>query len=320
MTTQSIITLHFEGESIKDGRLLWDDLSLFISHFDAAIDRIIKLKETGVSIKQGRPTKATQSLSALEIVALNTGSFEIALSFRREQDLLPGLDAGEEAFTALTNGLTEFTNNGNNALLPEYFDRNVLASLREAGRIFSRGIDTVDITKVNGHAPTKLISYTKPLRERIISKMRTLEQAWITVEGRLLMADVKEGALRCRLHPSTGETILCSFDEDITANVISNLRQFVQVRGEAQIDTAANKIQTITIRDLEPIDEPTQSSTPTQSPSAFWQTKTFEELASEQGVYPVADWSKFVGGWPEDTDYESFLHTIRSARDIDIAG
>jgi aspartate 1-decarboxylase len=46
----------------------------------------------------------------------------------------------------------------------------------------------------------------------------------------------------------------------------------------------------------------------------FWHPKTFDELAQEQGVSLVKDWSALSGGWPQDADFESFLRAIRSIR------
>ena len=46
----------------------------------------------------------------------------------------------------------------------------------------------------------------------------------------------------------------------------------------------------------------------------FWRGKSFEELVTEQGVYPIDDIGKLAGDWPEDADFDSFLNAVRSAR------
>jgi hypothetical protein len=60
-----------------------------------------------------------------------------------------------------------------------------------------------------------------------------------------------------------------------------------------------------------------QRSTPSASPSSFWQPKSFEELAKEQGVKPVKDWSQFSGGWPENEDFGAFEKAVQSAKSDD---
>ena len=103
----------------------------------------------------------------------------------------------------------------------------------------------------------------------------------------------------------------------MTPIIVGNLRRFVQVRGEANIDPMTDKILSLFVRDIEPIEELSAPPISMPPPSAFWQAKSIDELAMEQGVYPLEDWQKLVGGWPEDADFESFLEAVRSARDID---
>lgn len=306
-----LIQISFAGKSIRDGRILWEDLSQFVSNLDSAIQRIINVLEKGTSIRIGRPTKAFQALTALEIAKVSAGSFVLGLNLRRDQDLLPGFDIGMEAVSQLTHGLDAVNHD---KPLPEGIDRGVLTALREAGRILDRGIETITIT------PRREISivgaeYVQRTRDQIIAKLQSLEQTWIEIEGRLLMADVREGSLRCRIHPSTGDWLYCRFAEEITAEVVLNMRHFVRARGEATFDPATNKIRAFVIHDLEPIEEPSQAVAPIVPPSDFWDLRSFDDFALEQGVYPLEDWQAISGGWPEGADFDSFLGAIRSARD-----
>jgi len=309
---QPLLQLRFEGPAIRDGRILLDDLLQFVGNLDQAIERTITFLQTGTSIRVGRPLRATQILSALEVVAVRKGSFDLALDLRREdQAVLPGFDVGVQAVEQIMAGLEAVAKD---AALPTGFDQGVLIALREAGRILDRGIEAVHITSKK-LVKVKRVAYVQSTREKIISSIRRFDRAWTAVEGRLLMADVKEDSLRCRLHPSTGGAILCYFDETIATHIIRNLRNFVRARGEATVDPSTNRMSSLFIRDLELIGEPSQVEfVPILSP-AFWSPKTFDELALEQGVYAVEDWDRFVGGWPEDTDFKSFLAAIRSSRE-----
>jgi hypothetical protein len=47
---------------------------------------------------------------------------------------------------------------------------------------------------------------------------------------------------------------------------------------------------------------------------AFWETRRFEDLAEEQGVYPLADWNQLQGDWPEGTDFDEFLDAALELR------
>jgi len=314
--TESVLKLKFEGPSVYEGRILWEDLSLFVSNVDSAIQRIINVLETGTGIRMGRPPKALKALSALDIVAISKGSFKLGLSLRREQELLPGLDIGEQALIELSDGIKRITQDGEEALLPKGFDQGVLTALREAGHILDRGVERVKMS-VNGRHAVRRVKYDGITREHIISKIRQLEQTWATAEGRLLMADVKEEVWRCRLHPSAESPISCRFEQEMTSSIVANLGRFVQVRGDASIDPITNRIDSLFIRDLEPIATPSPTPISIPAPSRFWQPKTFSELAEEQEVYPVDNWEQLIGGWPEDTDFNSFLEAIKSARTTD---
>jgi hypothetical protein len=312
--TRPLLEIRFDGPSVRDGRILLDDLLLFLGHIQSAVARVINVMETGRGVRVGRPPRAVQILSALEVVSLSAGSFGLGLDLRRDQALLPDFDIGEQAVDKLTRGLSVITEIAPSDVvpLPDGYDEGVLMALREAGRIFDRGIQEVHLLPRKDGPPTS-VPFLPRTRAQIVSRLERFEEAWATVEGRLLMADVKEETLRCRLHPSMGEPIMCSFSEDMVPMVMRCMRSFVRVRGDATVESAINKIRRLFIRDIEPIAQPPYPAGP-QVPSLFWETRSFEVLAMEQGVYPVDDLTKVTGGWPEGADFESFLESVRSAR------
>ena len=305
-----LLHIQLEGSSIQDGRILLDDLMQFVSNIGVAIERVVNVLETGTGVRQGRPPRVIQLLSALEVVAFTPGSFIVGLDLRRDQPLLPDFDIGETAVIKLVEGIPVVQED---APLPEGFDDGVLTALREAGKVFDRGIDSVslNLSRFPDHSGTILTSLT---RDRVVSRIRRFQQSWVTVEGRLLMADLDESKLRCRLHPSTGDSIFCAFPEHLTPYVMRNLRQFVRARGEAVIERATGKVKSLHVLDLESIDQPTLGA-PQVPSTSFWGSNTFDQLAQEQGVYPIIDWEQLTSGWPEDTDFESFLHAVQENRE-----
>ena len=48
---------------------------------------------------------------------------------------------------------------------------------------------------------------------------------------------------------------------------------------------------------------------------SFFQPKTLQELAREQGVGPVKDIAVFAGGFPEDEDLDELLEEIYRMRE-----
>jgi len=308
---QPLLRFHFEGSAIHDGRILFDDFSTFISNVRLAIERLINTIRTGESVKKGRPLKATQILSALEIVSIKQGSFGLALDLRRNGRPFPGWDIGEQAVDVLMRGLESIEKEEQ---LPFEYDQGVMIALREAGRIIDRGVESIKINSKSSFGTRKAL-YVSTTRERIISNLRNYEQAYVIIEGRLLSVDVKEDKLRCRIEPSIGEPTLCRFDESLAEQVMRLLRQFVQARGEATYDTGTNKITSLYIKDLELIDEAMAEGSTQVQLTSFWKGKDFNELATEQGVYPVDDIDSLCKDWPEDTDFDTFFNAVRSAKD-----
>lgn len=309
---QPLLRVLFKGSAIQDGRILLDDLLIFISNLNLAIERTINVLLTGSSLRVGRPQKEFQLMSALEVVSIGKGSFILGLDLRRgEQERFPSLDMGVQAVEKLMVGM--------NILKPESpmpagFDQGVLMALREAGRVLDHGVDEIQIS-TKRLVPYKKILFQQDTRNTIIESIRRLEQAWVTIEGRLLMVDLKEDVLRCRIHPSSGMPIQCRYLESLVPQVMGNLRNFVQARGEALRDPVTQKIRTLIIYDLEPLEAEISEETAIMPPSVFWEAKEFDELAIEQGIYPVEDIESISGGFPEDADFDSFLQAIRSSRD-----
>jgi len=306
---QPLLKFKFNGSAIHDGRILYDDLITFISNISLAVDRIINKARTGESIKKGRPFKETQLLSALEIVSVGRGSFKLGLDLRRNGQKFPGWDVGEEAIFRLMVGLQaiEF-----DEPLPLEYDYGVLKALRNAGKIMDRGIDSININSTTSLGRKRAI-YTLPVRIQIETKIDRYEYGLTTVEGRLVMLDMEEDKLRCRLRPSIGDPFLCSYDEELSDQIDKYLRKFVRVRGEATFDKETSKILNLNIKDLESMEETSASIFPPSPLSSFWTGKTFEQLTSEQAVYPIDEVGRLSGDWPEGEDFDDFLKAVRSS-------
>lgn len=48
--------------------------------------------------------------------------------------------------------------------------------------------------------------------------------------------------------------------------------------------------------------------------SEFWQNKSIEELAREQGVKPIQSLDDLAGDWPPEDSIDEFLALIRESR------
>ena len=74
------------------------------------------------------------------------------------------------------------------------------------------------------------------------------------------------------------------------------------------------KVASMQIPDLEQINQLPDVTVLPAPPASFWETKGFDELATEQGIYPLSNLTELKGDWPIDADFEEFLTAVRSAR------
>ena len=53
-----------------------------------------------------------------------------------------------------------------------------------------------------------------------------------------------------------------------------------------------------------------------QPQDAFWQPKSFSELATEQGIDPCEDLDSLGMDWLDDAEFEAFLAAIHEGREM----
>lgn len=131
-----------------------------------------------------------------------------------------------------------------------------------------------------------------------------------TVTGLLMMADFRHGNEKCRIYPSSGPSISCTFDEAIEDSIYEHLRKNVKVSGEANVEPETGRIKNLTVKYIEPLALEGETFDTIYSDS-FWQEKTLEQLAEEQGIQSAQRFEELWGGasdlWTDDDDFEAFL-------------
>ena len=136
------------------------------------------------------------------------------------------------------------------------------------------------------------------------------------------MADFKEHATRCRVHPSIGNPVNCSLDESQKETILASLLAYVRDAGEAEENPVTKQIKSIKVHSIESIDDRRgdvqNRSEPTESEHrTFWELPNLEELALEQNVTPVADIHALFGTWPgasKDNHFEALIEQLRHGK------
>lgn len=303
---EPILIVRAKGPATQDGRIALQDLLQLGKHIQSAVERVARvLTGQADSRKPGRKPKEIVSSCPLDVVALNRGSFELALDLPRHK--FENMDLGIEAVEKLIEGMDRIGTDGET--LPAGYDTGVLHSLRDMGGILGRGIDEIEMQTKTQRMEHRF-SFNSQVHQRITSRIRGPVTTLRTLEGRLLMADFRHEDERCRIHPPTGEPVTCHFDESLEETVYEYLRSFVRVTGETQQDPATGRIASIVIKDIEPVSLE-GGNFETIQPEDFWREKSLDQLAAEQAVAAVQHfedvWGKAADLWADEDDFAAFL-------------
>lgn len=309
MSDQRLIRLRVHGPAVAAGRIAVDDLVLLVRQVQTAVERIALVLRGEQGLRPGRRPADVERLTRLEVVALEAGSVVLDLDLRRDQLQLEGMDPGREAARLLVEGLVSL---GDRAEMPRGWDTGVLLVWREAASLFRRGIEQVEVSvHADGYRRSSRFGPTEAERfARLITGSVSNRR---TVEGRLLMADFKESATRCRVHPPMGPPVECTFDEAHRQAVLDTLTKYVRVTGEAEIDSETSRIKRLAIADIEILDWNGEEEGYASYP--FWEPVDLDALAIRQGVKPVERAESLKADiWESPEELEEFLADVYAAR------
>ena len=317
---EPLLRIRFDGRAVGPGTISVSHLLRFLSSMKKALQRTGRvLQGSAESVRRGQPPRSIQEGVELNLVMLTEGSPAAVLGFERTQAemSLPGMDFGLEILEKAIEGLAIVQKDTAEKPLPAGYNMGVLMAWRDAGTLFSQGIDQIEFTL--NHRDTPLLSSFTPdgfarIQERIKGPQTNIR----TIEGRLLMADFKEHGTRCRVHPSVGDPVLCLFNEEQKDEVLEDILHYVRIVGEAKEDPVTGKITTIKIHDIERLENREDEAVdllPQGTPISqdFWESPTLDELAQSQHVQPLADVRAIFGTWPGDSDddFEASIYELR---------
>lgn len=319
-----LLKVRFDGEAVGPGKIPVSHLLRFLSSLNKAIQRTGRvLTGESESLRRGPQPRSIKEEVALDLVLLTHGSRAAVLGFERRQAQvsIPETDLGLDILEKAMSGLSAIQNPDDD--LPAGYDTGVLMAWRDAGTLFSQGIEKIEFTLNHRRTPLQT-TFTPQGLTRIQERIKGPQINIRTIEGRLLMADFKEHGTRCRVHPSSGEPVLCLFDEEQKDEVLDDILHFVRIVGEAKEDLITRRIASIRIHDIERLEERENEETgllPQGTPlfRGFWESQTLDELAQAQNVQPMTDVRALFGTWPGEAD-DGFEESIDELRHPNRAG
>ena len=317
---EPILKIRFDGQAVGPGTIPVSHLLRFLANMNKALQRTGRvLQGDAESLRRGQPPRNIKEEVDLNLVLLTHGSPAAVLGFERRQTTtsFPTMDFGLEILEKAIGGLATIQEDAPEEALPPGYDAGVLMAWRDAGILFSQGVERIELALNHREAPITA-SFTPTGYARIQARIKGPQTNIRTIEGRLLMADFKEHGTRCRVHPSAGDPVLCLFDEEQKDEVLEDILQYVRVVGEAKEDPISGKITSIKIHDIERLedrDDEAADLLPQGTPISqnFWESPTLDDLAKSQNVQPMANVRALFGTWPGDKDdgFEADIDELR---------
>jgi hypothetical protein len=322
--SQHFLQIRLEGDAIGTARVPVSHLLRLLTQLQKVLQRAgMVLTGESYSLRVGARQVSIKDEIALDLVQITQGSQATILGFERgkTEPCLPNMDLGLDIIEKTIEGLTQIQQPGDS--LPVGFDTGVLLAWRDIGILFEQGVSEIRFTLNNRPKPL-ITSYTKTGYHHVQQRIAKPQMNMRKIEGRLLMADFKENGTRCRIHPSTGDPVLCLFDESQKDEVLESILHYVYIIGEAKEDPMTGKIAAIKIADIKRLDDREYERTDLLPqgiplPVDFWQSPTIEELAASQGVVPIQDVTALFGTWPGESD-DGFEESIINLRESNLIG
>lgn len=317
-----LLKILFDGQAVGPGTIPVSHLLRFLSNMNKALLRTGRvLQGDAESLRRGQPPRNIKEEVDLSLVLLTHGSPAALLGFerRRTTTSFPTMDFGLEILNKAVDGLATVQKDTLEESLPAGYDTGVLMAWRDAGVLFSQGVERIELTLNHRESPVT-VSFTPTGHARIQARIKGPQTNIRTIEGRLLMADFKEHGTRCRVHPAAGDPVLCLFEEEQKDEVLEDILQYVRVVGEAKEDPVSGKITSIKIHDIERLEDRDDEGVdllPQGTPisQSFWESPTLDELAKSQNVQPMANLRALFGTWPgeENDGFEDDIDELRHA-------
>ncbi len=315
---QAVLEIRLIGPGVEQGRVYISDLVLLGQKLQGALNRAASLPFANLSSRRPRLPKEVKDKCALQLVALKSGSVLLELDLPRDEPTSEGSEVGVEDLERLFSGIQELHAGGRTLL--EGHDLHLLMDWKGIGEIFEvgHGIDRIEFC-LTTHGRIRHYELGPETLAIISDRHHNPTPSVRTIEGWLLMANFESIRRHCRVHPRTGPPVKCTFDERIADEVKSAITKFVRVTGKAKIEPDGERIKSFKITEMQVLDGVSERDLPRSE--EFWRAKTLGQLASEQGVRPVARFEEILGKganlWASDAEFEKFVQGIYERRKED---
>lgn len=301
-----VLKLRLDGPGLKTGRVPIPDLIRICEEAQNAVNKQAEALRSRKTIHPGPTSYSIQEECTLELVAIR-GNSPTTLEFDLQHP--QRTMHFREEFGAKVVRKVASTLSGLRRKTANNVDPGVLLSVYSlSGVISTSGINRIYWITQRGNGRKRWVSVaiTQTVRERAAKRLSSPRKASVEVDGVLEMADFKREDYKCRIDPPIGPPVMCTFDPSRADEVQHLLRRYVHVRGDGVIHPYTDKIDSLHVEELMPLEPMALSD------RSFFAKASIPELMAD--VKPIDDLSVFRGVAPDDEDIDAMLKIIYKSR------
>lgn len=305
------LTVTVTGPKVGAARLSAADLAEIVRRTQQALKRVGRVLYGQESARQGRDRADIEQLCELFLIAWKSGSAvaELELGEPPAQMHMFGY-IGEESLKAFTAGMVNLKDAAvTPSSLPAGFDRGVLQTCKDLGRVLEHGIDSITFQSQNGVA-AQSFALDAPLRARVQELLGLPTDVSSTTKTGRLEELNGHGALSGRLWEANGTRWLCHFKQEHLEQLPEAWMRTVRLTGRATVEEGKERI--LEVESVDVLDVEIAAAATQEVP--FWESMTLDELADLQGVSAVDDLDQLSALWPVDDDPDELLHHVLHER------
>jgi len=303
---EPLLQIRLAGGPADEGRVSLDALTHTLKNVQLCVKRLgLVLSGQVGTAKPGRIKGNVEAACNLDVVAIEPGSFLVALDTpagqERQEDLFGGQKTlGELAVDRMLDGIDLLARD--DPRLANEFDYGVLVALRDASHLLERGIERVEFVRCQNGSPRRVVNLDRVVRSRVLQNIANPIKSAVDIRGVLREVDLEHRS--CEIYPQSGVRVDCLFSEKHEAVIKELLGTGVRAVGEATLREADGHIKKMQIQDIEGFDQ----AAPADHEETPRRPTTGRELLAALRSSGV------VGMWKERTDISDSPEFARKLR------
>lgn len=233
------VAVRMSGPMMRPGVIRATLVGSLITGFQTALYRVGKVVGAEYAEVTDQALEGARSIFRLNLIATAPGSFVLAMDLapRQQLSLFDEYDMAASAVEKLISYVNELQEG------PSHYtgDPTTLRGLQKVALLVKKEVEAIEIFYHDkGHRAEA--KFNSDVRQRIEYLLGAPDESERIVRGRLIQINVESRT--CKVHPTGQSPVRCDYDESLEEDLISALKQDVELAGEFDIAPSGNPVIT----------------------------------------------------------------------------